>query len=260
MNPSAEFVGELFAGNLYINVHSTEFPGGAIRGQLTADPFDLQHLLYFPQFGNGGGLASDIVLQNLSDTDVVHGQIRFFDPEGGPFEVGIEGDSIRSEVDFSIAPLDAITVSTDGSGGEALAGSAVALSDGLLGGVVRFEIAGVGIAGVGAASSETRVMMPVRKEGMGINTGVAARNTSAKTITIQAVLLRGGEEVEQANLDLPVDGRVSQFIDDIFPDSVGLDYSGTLVLSCADGSFASIALELDVGAKLFTTLPVSPLP
>ncbi|MFU8828724.1 MAG: CHRD domain-containing protein, partial [Phycisphaerales bacterium] len=35
---SAEMVDELFAGNLYLNFHTTAFPGGEIRGQIVPTP------------------------------------------------------------------------------------------------------------------------------------------------------------------------------------------------------------------------------
>lgn len=35
---SVENVDDLFAGNLYINFHTTEYPGGEVRGQITLVP------------------------------------------------------------------------------------------------------------------------------------------------------------------------------------------------------------------------------
>lgn len=35
---SQDMVDELFAGNLYINFHTTEFPGGEVRGQIVPAP------------------------------------------------------------------------------------------------------------------------------------------------------------------------------------------------------------------------------
>src|SRR5205814_8003639 len=34
VDPDAEFITALTGGNFYVNVHSSEFPGGALRGQL----------------------------------------------------------------------------------------------------------------------------------------------------------------------------------------------------------------------------------
>jgi hypothetical protein len=39
--PLADHLDDLFAGNLYINIHTTEFPGGEIRGQIIPEPSTL---------------------------------------------------------------------------------------------------------------------------------------------------------------------------------------------------------------------------
>ena len=64
-----------------------------------------------------------------------------------------------------------MTVSTDGQG-DVVVGSAVVTPDSTLGGVVRFELPGIGIAGVGASPSLSRFIVPVRRESGGINTGI----------------------------------------------------------------------------------------
>jgi len=38
VDPDAEFITALTAGNFYVNIHSSEFPGGALRGQLVPVP------------------------------------------------------------------------------------------------------------------------------------------------------------------------------------------------------------------------------
>jgi hypothetical protein len=259
-NPSEDALEELFAGNLYINVHSLANPAAAIRGQLPSQPRAENYTLYFAQFGNGGGLTSDIVLQNLSDSETAAGSIQFFDPEGGPFEVGLEGGESQSSVEFSVDPLDVVTVSTDGLGNDALAGSAVVVSSGSLGGVIKFEVAGIGVAGVGSSLPTSRAITPVQRIPQGINTGIAVRNTSEEAISINSILLKEGKELDRQKIDLPVGGRSSQFIDQIFPGAFEGEFSGTVVLECLEGcTFAAIALELDTHSRTFTTLPVSPL-
>ena len=114
------FLKELLSGNLYVNVHSTSWPGGEIRGQIPPPP----SLFFSPQFGNGDGFSSDIVLINSASTgDPVTGEVLFYNPDG-------------SQIDpfgFSIDPLQSTTLSADGQG-PLVVGSAAVSSDGPLGG------------------------------------------------------------------------------------------------------------------------------
>ena len=78
--------------------------------------------LYLAQFGNGAGLVSDIVLNNPSSGVVVEGRVDFLDDDGNPLVIGISGGAPLSNdvspsqdegtsIDFSLLPLDAVTIS-----------------------------------------------------------------------------------------------------------------------------------------------------
>jgi hypothetical protein len=190
-------------GNAYVTglTTSTDFPttnplqsayGGGdadafvvkISGTLEA----MSTKLYFAQFGNGQGLTSEMLLTNSSASSItVSGTVDFFDDNGLPLEVGIVGPGMTTTVDFSIYPLGAVTISTDGFG-EVTVGSAVVSSLGTLGGVVRFDISGIGIAGVAASQPLSRFITPVRRELGGINTGIAIHNAEARAVTLDITL------------------------------------------------------------------------
>ena len=136
-------------GNAYVvgSTGSTDFPTAGfqiINGGL-ADAFIVKitkgQKLYFAQFGNGQRFTSDTVLTNPSVTATVSGNINLSDDNGLPLPIGIaaRGDDrivlstivlplqLTSTVDFSIPPLGAVTISTDGEG-DVEVGSAVVTS------------------------------------------------------------------------------------------------------------------------------------
>ena len=231
--------------------------------------------LYFAEFGNGQGFTSDIVLTNPSATNTVSGQAAFFDDGGIPLPVGIAGvDSgeatplttaplqVSSSVNFSVPPLGAVTISTDGQG-DVVVGSAVVTADSTLGGVVRFSIPGIGIAGVPVSQPLSGFIVPVRRQAGGINTGVAIHNTESQAVTLSLTLQdTTGQQVfggAKTIADFPASGQMAQFINELFPNAATDDFEGTFVVEVTGGSVAATALELGTEAGQFTTLPVTPL-
>ena len=110
--------------------------------------------LDFAHFANGEGIISDLVLMNVA-THPIRPVLYFYDKEGHPIaaesmvdltedlEVTEDGGlSIQTEME----PLEALTISTHGRG-EPVTGSVTVLSDGPIGGLLRFDLPGVG-AGV----------------------------------------------------------------------------------------------------------------
>ncbi len=231
--------------------------------------------LYFAHVGDGGGLTSDVVLANPSASATANGTLELFDDAGAPFPVGFLGggngqNSIAGStplgqtntVNFSIQPRGTLTLLTDGEGAMARAGSAVVSSDRILGGVIRFNLPGVGIAGVGTSESLPGFIVPVRRVAGGINTGVALQNTGGPAITIR-LSLRDEDGVEVASrtiADFAGRGHLAQFIDELFASADTSDFQGSLVVEVVGaGRVAATALELGTQPGEFTTLPVIPL-
>ena len=219
--------------------------------------------LQFAQFGNGGatGFSSDVVLTNPSASAAVTGRVTFTDDNGLPMEVGIVGQGTpKSLLEFSVEPLTALTVSTDGQG-EQQVGSAMVESAGDVGGVVRFDIPGIGITGVGASEVATGLIIPVRREEGGINTGVAFVNAGESPISVAFTLRNeAGVAVAATTIeDFPGRGHAAKFIDELFGEYPLSNFRGSLVVEATGGSIAATALELDAAAGKFTTLPVTPL-
>ncbi len=232
--------------------------------------------LFFAQFGNGQGFTSEIVLTNPSN-DVASGIVRFFGNDGQPLNIGLAdlpADPQRalvplnaapsSRFEFSVPAVGALSILTDGAG-ELAVGSAEVKSNGPLGGVVRFSIPGIGIAGVGASQPLQAFQIPVRRKD-GINTGLALQNTVGVAVTLELTLrAKDGTQIEKANLDLMPRGHESKFVigpaEDAFfqPTNIDDEFQGVMEVRVTGGTVAATAMELGSQAGEFTTLPVTPL-
>jgi hypothetical protein len=236
-------------------------------GSMVASTTTPNVTLFFPQFGNGGGLVSDLVLTNAAGAASLV-RVEFRDDSGAPLSLGLgnvpTGVSAPSgpvsSLDFTLEPYGTARVSTDGLGNQALAGSAVVFSDQSIGGVVRFTIGGIGIAGVGSAAPMTQFIVPVRRQAGTINTGLALQNVEATSAQLEMTLLAGnGTTVPNGTVtidNLAGSGHLSKFIDELFPDAATNDFEGSVRVVVTTGSVAATALELGSQPGRFTTLPV----
>ena len=137
-------------------------PSGSRGGETVLD---------FAQFANGAGITSELVFVNLSTepsrpaptpfhSDILPSLpvLYFYDPGGDLIDpasvVDLTGDLVVTEdgaltVQTEIEPLGVLTISTHGRG-HLLSGSVKVVSGGPIGGVLRFDLPEVGVAGVGA--------------------------------------------------------------------------------------------------------------
>lgn len=212
-------------------------------------------LLYFAQFADGAGIASDIVVTNPSLTQSATVSVAFFDLNG--VELDPSGFMQSGVTDIVIPSLGSLTLSSRGVGNNLVQGSAVVTSDRPVFGVIRFEIPGTGVAGVGSSIPAKEVALPVRRQG-NLRTGAAIRNLTQEQIRVEALLLRDdGSDFTQAEIVIEALGRNSQFIDEIFTGVDTSSFAGTMLLTALTGRIAVIGLELEPGVR-FTTLPVAP--
>ena len=235
--------------------------GGAAQDPLTNQglPFELN----FAQFGNGGGLTSEIV---IISPEASTGQVALFDPTGAPLDLrgrlNASGpiDDSSAVIGYDLPENGSLRLTTDGTG-DLVVGSARVSSDRLAGGVIRFQIAGIGVAGVGAAAPVQRAIVPVQRVAGGINTGLAIRNGSLNPTANITITLRDLQGNPVANgtavRELASDARVSQFINELFPDAQADDFQGMVTFD-SDVPVSAISLELGATGQ-FTTLPVTEL-
>ncbi len=246
------------AGNLYIADTGNE----RIR---ILTPSTARTRLDFAHFANGEGITSDLVFVNVADKPI-RPALYFYDKEGnliaaesvvdltGDLEVTEDGAlSVQTEVE----PLGERTVSTHGRG-NLVTGSVTVVSDGPIGGGLRFDLPGIGVAGVGASHSVRDAVFPARRQAGGIRTAAAIRNLETEAMGVNCRLMKGGVVLEEAEIPLAAHGQESQFIEEMFTGTDTSDFVGS-VRCTAPGLFTGVAVELDAGNRIFTTLPVVPV-
>ena len=179
--------------------------------------------------------------------------------------VDITGDLEITEdgaltVQTEMEPLGVLTISTHGRG-ELVSGSARVVSDGPIGGMLRFEHPDFGVAGVGASPPLSDALFPVRRQEGGITTGVALHNLESSPALLRCDLMREGVLLDAASIPLMGNGQTSWLIDQAFPGADTSDFAGSVRCDAVgEGLFSAVALEMDPGNRIFATLPVVPVP
>ena len=220
--------------------------------------------LDFAHFANGTSITSDLVFVNVS-TQWNRLALYFYDTEGNPIAaesvVDVTGDlEVQEDRGLTILtemePLGELTISTHGRG-DLVSGSVKVVSGAPIGGMLRFDLPHVGVAVVGASLPISDALFAVRRQEGGINTGVAIHNLEEEAIVVSCRLMQEGTVREEVDIPLEVNGQTSWLIDQAFPGTDTSDFVGS-VRCDAPGRrpFAGLALEMDPGTRIFTTLPV----
>ena len=221
--------------------------------------------LDFAHFANGEGITSDLVFVNVATQPTRLG-LDFYDKEGNPIaaetvvdvteDLEITEDGSLS-VRTAMEPLGELTISTHGQG-EVVSGSVKVVSNGPIGGVLRFDLPGIGVAGVGISPPVRDALFPARRQAGGIRTAAALHNLGEEAITVSCRLMSGGIVLEEVEIDLEANGQEARYIEEVFTATDTSDFVGS-VRCTAPGLFTGIAVELDAGNRIFTTLPVVPV-
>ena len=223
--------------------------------------------LDFAHFANGEGIISDLVFVNVG-THPIRPALSFYDKEGNLIAaesvVDVTGDlEIQEDGSLSIQtamePLGELTISTHGQG-ELVSGSVKVVAFGAIGGVLRFDLPDVGVAGVGASPPVRDAVFPVRRQEAGINTGVAVHNLESSPEIVRCELMQAGVLRDAVSIPLAANGQTSWFIDTAFTAADTTDFAGSVHCDAeGPGMFTAVALELDAASRIFTTLPVLPV-
>ena len=239
--------------------------------------------LDFAHFANGAGIISEMVFVNLSTQPSGPGPtpfhavilpsrptLYFYDKEGQPIDpesvVDLTEDldvtedgalSVRTEME----PLGELTISTHGQG-EVVSGSVTVISEGPIGGVLRFDLPGIGVAGVGASQPVRDAIFPARRQADGISTAAAIHNLGEEAMVVSCRLMKEGAVLEEEEIPLEANGQEARYIEQMFTRTDTSDFAGSVRCTAppGEGMFTGVAVELDASNQLFTTLPVVPVP
>ena len=171
----------------------------------------------------------------------------------GNLEVREDGGlTVQTEME----PLGELTISTHGQG-EVVSGSVKVVSNGPIGGVLRFDLPGIGVAGVGASQPVRDALFPARRQG-GLSTAAAIHNPGEEAMGVRCRLMKAGVVLEEMEISLAAYGQEAQFIEEMFTTTDTSNFVG-LVRCTGPGRFTGVAVELDAASRIFTTLPVVPV-
>ena len=218
--------------------------------------------LDFTHFVNGNGTTSDLVFVNVAPQPV-RPAIYFYDTEGNPIAaesvVDITGDLEISEdggltVLTEMKPLGELTIATHGQG-DLVSGSVKVASEGLIGGMLRFDLPGIGEAVVGASQPVSDALFAVRRQEGGITTGVAIHNLEAEAVEVVCELMREGVPRDAVSIPLEANGQTAWLIDAAFPAADTSGFAGSVRCAAPGrGRFTAIAVEIDAAERIFISV------
>ena len=145
---------------------------------------------------------------------------------------------------------------------EVVTGSVTVDANGPIGGVLRFDLPSIGVAGVGASQPVRDAIFPARRQAGGISTGAAIHNSGEEAMVVNCRLMKDGVVLEEVEIYLEANGQDTWFIEEMFTNTDTSDFVGSVRCTAppGEGMFTGIAVELDAANRIFTTLPVVPVP
>ena len=114
--------------------------------------------------------------------------------------------------------------------------------------------------GVGASQPVREALFPVRHQEGGISTGVAIHNLESSPGLLRCDLMREGVLLDAASIPLEANEQTSWFIDQAFTGADTSDFVGSVRCTAPEEGVTGVAVELDAANRIFTTLPVVPVP
>ena len=140
-------------------------------------------------------------------------------------------------------------------------GSVKVTSDRPIGGFLRFSLPDIGVAGVGAGHPVRDAIFPARRQAGVISTAAAFHNVGAESMVATCRLMKAGTVLEETEIPLEANGQEAQYVEELFTrtDTSGFVGSVRCTAPPEEGMFTGVAVELDTGNRILTTLPVVPV-
>jgi hypothetical protein len=231
---------------------------------LTATP------LSFPQFADGGGYTTIVVLMNTnpSSTGIETGHLRFFKDDGSPQTLRQAGGVSESTFSYNIPVGGVFVFQSDGSSSDVHSGGAQVVPDpGTItpvgAGIFGYTPGGILVtqSGTPSATPATHARIYVDMSG-GHNTGLALANPggSSMDVRISAFQMDGATPAgtNSSLIHLAGNGHIAAFADQ-FISGLPNGFIGVLDIS-APSPFAALTLRSLVNARgefLLTTFPIA---
>ena len=239
----------------------TTTPVADLEKPLPTSPF------YFPQFADGGGYTTSLVLLNTS-TLAESGKMELIDAAGNPFTVTPVGGTADSSFSYSIPPRGVFRFQTDGFPVEAKAGWVRLTPDAgtsapVGSGVFSFNPADILVSesGIPSAASTTHARIYVDLSD-NHNSGLALANLadSKADIAVKAYEMDGNTPAGDAREPVQLDpkGYTAAFADQLIS-GLPAGFTGVLDIS-SETPFAALTLRSlnnERGDFLMTTFPVA---
>ncbi|MGB7622647.1 MAG: IPT/TIG domain-containing protein, partial [Terriglobia bacterium] len=225
--------------------------------------------LSFPQFVEGGGYQTTLILMNASSTTET-GMIRIYDDSGAPLAMHFAGiGSSTASLPYNIAPGGFLRVQTVGSSSGIEAGSAQVTPDSATempvgAGIFGYTSGGILVteSGIPAGTVTTHARVFIERSG-GHDTGLAMANTltgAEALITLSAYALDGITPLGNTSFILGPNAHVAKFVGEFVS---GLNPGFTGILDLRSGTpFSALTLRSltnERGDFLLTTFPVADL-
>jgi len=224
--------------------------------------------LYFPQFADGGGYSTMLILLNTTNT-VETGKLYWFSDNGLGSVVQQVGGNAGSTFPYTIPAGGMLVFQTDGSPSAMDVGSVQAIPDAGMNapagaGIFSLTQGGVLVtqAGIPSAVPTTHAHIYVDTSG-GHDTGLAIANPSPSSITTLTVSALAGDGVTPAGtstgpIQLPANGHAAAFAGQ-FISGLPAGFTGILDISSPQ-PFAALTVRSLTNARgdtLFTTFSIA---
>ena len=116
--------------------------------------------------------------------------------------------------------------------------------------VLRFDLPGIGVAGVEASPPVRDVLFPVRRLARGISTAAAIHNLGEEAMGVSCRLMQGGIVLEEVKIYLEANGQEALYIEELFTGTDTSDFVGSVRCTApGEGMFTGVAVELDAGCR-----------